>query len=74
MKERSNLVSSYSSTMPPDLLPAIAVFLRVAHHGSFTRASEELGVSPSALPQTVRALETRLDVRLLAWDGTGRRC
>jgi DNA-binding transcriptional LysR family regulator len=51
--------------MSPDLLPAIAAFARVAHHASFTRAAEELGVSPSALSQTVRTLEAKLGVRLL---------
>jgi DNA-binding transcriptional LysR family regulator len=51
--------------MSPDLLPSIAAFARVAHHASFTRAAEELGVSPSALSQTVRGLEQRLGVRLL---------
>lgn len=40
--------------MSPELLPAIAAFARVAHHASFTRAAQELGVSPSALSQTVR--------------------
>jgi len=57
--------------MAPDLLPAISAFARVAHHESFTRAARELGVSPSALSQTVRALEGRLGVRLL--DRTTRR-
>ena len=51
--------------MSPDLLPAIASFARVAHHGSFTRAAAELGVSTSALSQSLRALEARLGVRLL---------
>ena len=46
-------------------LPAVVAFARVAHHASFTRAADELGVSPSALSQTVRALEARLGVRLL---------
>ncbi|MGY3232525.1 DNA-binding transcriptional LysR family regulator [Luteibacter sp. HA06] len=57
--------------MSPDLLPAISAFARVAHHESFTRAARELGVSPSALSQTVRSLEARLGVRLL--DRTTRR-
>jgi DNA-binding transcriptional LysR family regulator len=48
-----------------DLLPAISAFARVAHHGSFTRAATELGVSPSALSQTLRTLESRLGARLL---------
>jgi DNA-binding transcriptional LysR family regulator len=55
----------------PVLLPAIAAFARVAHHGSFTHAAAELGVSPSALSQTLRTLEKHLGVRLL--DRTTRR-
>ncbi|WDS35131.1 LysR family transcriptional regulator [Pseudoxanthomonas sp.] len=46
-------------------LPAVVAFTRVAHHASFSRAADELGVSPSALSQTVRALEAQLGVRLL---------
>lgn len=46
-------------------LPAVVAFARVAHHASFTRAADELGVSASALSQTVRALEAQLGVRLL---------
>jgi DNA-binding transcriptional LysR family regulator len=57
--------------MPADLFPAIAAWARVAELGSFTRAAQELGVSASALSQTVRALEARLGVRLL--DRTTRR-
>jgi len=41
------------------------VFLCVAREGSFTRAANKLGVSQSALSQTVRALEERLQIRLL---------
>lgn len=46
-------------------LPAVVAFARVAHHASFTRAADDLGVSPSALSQTVRALEASMGVRLL---------
>lgn len=46
-------------------LPAIVVFARVAHHGSFTKAARELEVSASALSQTIRGLEQRMGVRLL---------
>lgn len=46
-------------------LPAIVVFARVAHHGSFTKAARELDVSASALSQTIRSLEQRMGVRLL---------
>jgi DNA-binding transcriptional LysR family regulator len=40
-------------------------FLAVARERSFTRAAAKLGVSQSALSHSVRALETRLGVRLL---------
>ncbi len=49
----------------PGQLPALLAFARIAAHGSFTRTATELGVSPSALSQTMRALEARLGVRLL---------
>jgi DNA-binding transcriptional LysR family regulator len=41
-------------------------FLAVARHKSFTKAAAELRVTPSALSHTLRALEDRLGVRLLA--------
>ncbi|MGF6780944.1 LysR family transcriptional regulator [Paraburkholderia sp. GAS334] len=50
--------------MDPAHLPALTAFASVARHGSFTRAAGESGVSPSALSQTIRALETQLNVRL----------
>ncbi len=49
----------------PALLPAFSAFECVARHASFTRAAAELGVSASALSQTLRTLEQRLGVRLL---------
>jgi len=52
-------------TIEPGQLPALLAFARIAAHGSFTHAATELEVSPSALSQTVRALEARLGVRLL---------
>lgn len=51
--------------MDRNLLPAIAAFAEVARDGSFTRAAERLGISPSAASQTIRALEEKLEVRLL---------
>ena len=44
----------------------LAAFAVVARERSFTRAGARLGVSPSALSQTVKGLEARLGVRLLA--------
>lgn len=43
----------------------LRAFAAVVRHGTFTRAAGHLGVSPSALSQTVRALEARLGARLL---------
>lgn len=47
------------------LLPALAAFSAVARAESFTRAAAAIGISPSALSQTIRLLEHRLKVRLL---------
>lgn len=43
----------------------LAAFVAVAEKRSFTKAAAGLGISPSALSQTIRALEERLGVRLL---------
>jgi len=43
----------------------LAAFVAVAQEGSFTRAAARLGVSQSALSQTMRSLEERLGIRLL---------
>jgi DNA-binding transcriptional LysR family regulator len=51
--------------MPRDGYGDLLAFIQVARHGSFTRAAAQLGVSPSALSHAVRALEARMDVRLL---------
>lgn len=42
----------------------LTAFVTVAREGSFTRAAAKLGVSQSALSQTVRGLEERLGLRL----------
>ncbi|MHB0776009.1 LysR family transcriptional regulator [Halomonas sp. WWR20] len=42
----------------------LQAFLAVAEQGSFVRAAEALQVSPSALSQTIKGLESRLGVRL----------
>jgi DNA-binding transcriptional LysR family regulator len=43
----------------------LAAFAAVVRAGSFTRAAAQMGVTQSALSQTVRALERRLDLKLL---------
>lgn len=52
-------------TIAPETLAALPVFLRVARLGSFRAAADQMEVSPSAVSQNLRALETRLGVRLL---------
>lgn len=52
-------------TMEPSLLPSLAWFVHIARHRSFTRAAAEMGVSRAALSQNLKALEDRLDVKLL---------
>lgn len=49
-----------------DHLNVLAAFLTIAEERSFTKASKRLGVSRSALSHSLRGLEDRLAVRLLA--------
>ena len=51
--------------MPRTDLGDLQALLLVARERSFTRAAAKLGVSQSALSQTVRGLEERLGLRLL---------
>jgi DNA-binding transcriptional LysR family regulator len=51
--------------MPRTELDDLLAFLAVARERSFTRAAAQLGVSQSALSQTLRGLEARLGLRLL---------
>lgn len=44
---------------------SLSAFAAVIEHGSFVRAAAHLGITPSALSQTIRQLEGRLGVRLL---------
>ena len=46
-------------------LDGLIAFWKVAEHKGFSSAAAELEVSPSALSQAIRQLETRLGVRLL---------
>ena len=51
--------------MPRQSLNDLLAFIAVARERSFTRAAAQMGVSPSAISHTVRALEERLRLRLL---------
>lgn len=51
--------------MPKENFNDLIAFVAVAREGSFTRAAAKLGISQSALSQTIRGLEERLGIRLL---------
>lgn len=51
-------------TIPQGALDGIEAFLRVAERRSFSAAAADLGVSPSAISQTVKALEARVGAPL----------
>ncbi|NIE64465.1 LysR family transcriptional regulator [Burkholderia sp. Ax-1719] len=51
--------------MDTSLLPALASFVNIARHRSFTRAATEMEVSRAALSQQLKTLEQQLHVRLL---------
>jgi DNA-binding transcriptional LysR family regulator len=55
-----------SSEMDREDWGSLAAFAIVAEERSFTRAAARLGVSPSALSHTMRRLEERLRIQLLA--------
>ena len=51
-------------TVRQGALDGVEAFLSVAQHRNFRRAAAELGVTPSAMSQAVRALETRIGAAL----------
>lgn len=52
--------------MKPDQIGDLAIFAAIASERSFTRAARRLGVTQSALSQTMKRLEGQLGFRLLA--------
>ena len=52
--------------MRPDVLCDLVTFRMIATERSFTRAAKQLGISQSALSQTMNRLEAELGFRLLA--------
>jgi DNA-binding transcriptional LysR family regulator len=53
-----------SFTVRQGALDGVEAFLSVARHRSFRKAADELGVTTSAVSQTVRVLESRVGVAL----------
>ena len=53
-----------SFTVRQGALDGVEAFLSVAQHRSFRRAAAELGVTPSAISQAIRALEARVGAAL----------
>src|SRR5215471_2546010 len=51
-------------TVRQGALDGVEAFLSVAHHRNFRKAAAELGVTPSAISQVVRALEARIGAAL----------
>jgi DNA-binding transcriptional LysR family regulator len=51
-------------TVRQGALDGVEAFLSVARHRSFRRAAADLGVTPSAISQAVRVLETRIGAAL----------
>ena len=55
------------SSLPPlDSLRVLAVCVR---HGNFSRAAEELRITPTAVSQRIRALEAQIGVKLFRRHG-----
>ena len=50
--------------MPP--LKALLAFEAASRHGSFSRAAQELGVTPSAISHHIQKLEDFLGVRVFS--------
>ena len=51
-------------TVRQGALDGVEAVLSVAQHRNFRKAAAELGVTPSAISQVVRALETRVGAAL----------
>lgn len=65
MPYNSNGLCQESYIMRGSEFAELKAFVAVVERQSFARAAEHLGVSPSALSQTIRQLEGRLGTRLL---------
>ncbi|RYF58602.1 MAG: LysR family transcriptional regulator [Comamonadaceae bacterium] len=52
------------AALPPVHLPGLVTFEAAARHLNFARAAAELGVTPTAVSRTIKAVEAQLNVRL----------
>ena len=59
------MLTPVTAAYSPCLLPALSVFVTVAHTLNFTRAARELSVSTTAISKTIKQLEEVLGARLL---------
>lgn len=53
--------------------PALSTFITVADSGSFTKAAEQLYISPTAVMKQMNTLERHLDVKLIERTTSGVR-
>ena len=53
----------------PPSLRSVAAFEAAARHASFTRAADELNLTPGAISHAIKALEERLDEKLFVREG-----
>jgi DNA-binding transcriptional LysR family regulator len=58
------IISEQEAMARIDRFTGVSEFLAVANHASFRAAGAELGVTPAAVSQAVRSLETRLGLSL----------
>lgn len=62
--ENANTTAAGNPSMPQDQLDGLAMFVTVAEHQSFSAAAARLGVTPSAVSQSIRLLEKRVGTAL----------
>jgi LysR family glycine cleavage system transcriptional activator len=58
---------SMGNALPP--LDSLRILVVCVRHGNFSRAAAELGITPTAVSQRIRALEAQLGVELFSRNG-----
>src|ERR1700733_15618736 len=53
----------------PQPLESLRILVSCVRHDNFSRAAEELGITPAAVSQRMRALEAQLGVKLFGRNG-----